>query len=150
MNELNQLPDNVNQLNDNPEESAVSKISLVEERLNIDIQKIETGKVQVHKKIVSEEISQQVPVTHEEIEVTHKAINQYVDAAPAIRFEGDTTIISVVKEVLVIEKKLMLVEEIRLSKKQITTTTNVTEVVRKEEIEINRIGSRTENTTTNQ
>ncbi|RYE22169.1 MAG: DUF2382 domain-containing protein [Sphingobacteriaceae bacterium] len=139
MNELNNLSNVANQPDVNDAALAVSKIALVEERLNIDIQKVETGTVQVHKKVVSEQVVQEVPVTHEEVQVERVAINQYVDAAPTVRYEGDTTIISVVKEVLVVEKRLMLVEELHISKKQITTSATVTETLRKEEIEINRV-----------
>ncbi len=132
------------------EEALTSKIALVEERLKIDVRQVETGTVQVYKKVVSEEVTQEVPVVSEEIQVEHKPINQYVESAPAVRVEGDTTIISVVKEVLVVEKRLMLVEELHITKTQIASTTTVTETLRKETIEINRLNSTQENTTTNQ
>lgn len=144
MNEIN-LSHTVNQPEIADAELAVSKIALVEERLNIDIQKVETGTVQIHKKVVSEQVTQEVPVVHEEVQVERVAINQYVDAAPNVRYQGDTTIISVVKEVLVVEKRLMLVEELHISKKQITSSATVTETLRKEEIEINRVDPSTKN-----
>lgn len=136
--------------NIDPEEALTSKIALVEERLKIDVRQVETGTVQVYKKVVSEEVTQEVPVVSEEIQVEHKPINQYVESAPAVRVDGDTTIISVVKEVLVVEKRLMLVEELHITKTQIASTTTVTETLRKETIEINRLNATQENTTTNQ
>lgn len=145
MNELNNLSATNNQLDLNNSKSGISKIDLVEEKLNIDIQKVETGSVQVHKKIISENVTQEIPVTHEEVQVDHVAVNQYVDVAPQTRYEGNTTIISVVKEVLVVEKRLMLVEELHISKKQVTSSATITETLRKEEIEINRIDTSTEN-----
>ena len=145
MNEIPHLSDTINQPEITNAGLAASKIALVEERLNIDIQKVETGIVQVHKKVISELVTQEVPVVHEEVQVERVVINQYVAAAPNIRYEGDTTIISVVKEVLVVEKRLMLVEELHISKKQITSSATVTETLRKEEIEINRIDPSTEN-----
>lgn len=132
------------------EEALTSKIALVEERLKIDVRQVETGTVQIHKKVVSEEVTQEVPVVSEEVLVERKPINQYVESAPAVRVEGDTTIISVVKEVLVVEKRLMLVEELHITKTQIASTTTVTETLRKETIEINRLNPTQENTTTNQ
>lgn len=131
-------------------EALTSKVSLIEERLKIDVRQVETGTVQVHKKVISEEVTQEVPVVSEEIGIEHKPINQYVESVPAIRVEGDTTIISVVKEVLVVKKRLMLVEELHITKKQIASTAIVTETLRKEAIEINRINPTSENTTTNQ
>ncbi|RYE23242.1 MAG: DUF2382 domain-containing protein [Sphingobacteriaceae bacterium] len=115
------------------------KIVLLEERLKIDLEKVETGKVQIHKKVISEEINQQVPVVSEQVSIEHKPVNQYVDSVPPVRVEGDTTIISVVKEVLVVEKRLMLVEEIHLIKNKTETFATVTGILRKDEVQINRI-----------
>ncbi|MGI4804028.1 MAG: YsnF/AvaK domain-containing protein [Janthinobacterium lividum] len=132
------------------EESSLEKIVLMEERLKIDLEKVETGTVQIRKKVISEEVTQDVPVVSEEIIIEHKPINQYVATVPAVRTEGDTTIISVVKEVLVIEKRLMLVEEIHLTKNKTETITTVNETLRKDEVEINHIDLKTSNTATNQ
>jgi Domain of unknown function (DUF2382) len=41
-------------------------------------------------------------------------MNRPVNAAPPVREEGETTVISVVEEVLVVERRLVLKEEIRL------------------------------------
>ncbi len=131
-------------------ELLASNVPLIEERLNIAIKQVETGKVFIHKKVVSEEVSQEIPVTQEEVQIDRVAINQYVETAPATRYDGNTTIISVVKEVLVVEKRLILTEELHITKKQVTSHTMVTETLRKEEIEINRVDLTKENTTNNQ
>jgi len=68
-----------------------------------------------------------------------KPINQYVDTAPAAsRYEGDTLIIPVLKEVLVVEKKLMLVEELHIRKRNTEQIITGSETLRKESVEINR------------
>jgi uncharacterized protein (TIGR02271 family) len=142
---LNENNNPVNQHRTDNQESLVSKIPLIEERLNVGIRKAETGTVQVHKKVVLEQVTREVPVVQEEMQVERVAMNQYVDTAPNVRYDGDTTIISVVKEVLVVEKRLMLVEELHISKKQSTSFATITETLRKEEIEINRIDTSPEN-----
>ncbi len=147
MNEFSKFKEQASQQAMNKEDMPVSKIPIVEERLNIGVRRVETGTVQLSKRVVSEEVSQEVPVTYEEVQVEHVAINQYVEVAPeAVRYEGNTTIISVVKEVLVVEKRLMLVEELHISKTQVTSTSTVKEFLRKEEIEISR--AETSNTAT--
>ena len=151
MNILNNNADQLNQQNIGDKDPLVSKVSLIEERLNIGVRKVETGTVQINKKVISQEVTQEVPVTQEEVQVEHIQINQYIESAPTVRYEGDTTIIPVVKEVLVVEKRLMLVEELHITRKQITTTSTVNESLRREEIEINRINSAENNTqSTNQ
>ncbi|RYY30289.1 MAG: DUF2382 domain-containing protein [Sphingobacteriaceae bacterium] len=121
--------------------SAADKITLLEERLKIDLHKVETGSVQVHKKVISESVSQQVPVVSEEILIEHKPVSRYVETYPAPRTKGDTTIISVVKEVLVVEKRLLLVEEIHFTKTRTTVTTTVSETLRREVAEVNHLDS---------
>ncbi|RYE29224.1 MAG: DUF2382 domain-containing protein [Sphingobacteriaceae bacterium] len=128
------------------EESSAKKIALIEEHLKIDVKQVETGLVQLHKKVVSEVVTQQIPVLSEEILIEHKPVNQYIENLPAVRVEGDTTIISVVKEVLVVEKRLLLVEEIHLTKTRTETTATVTETLRKDVVEINRTDLTTNNT----
>ena len=56
----------------------------------------------------------------------------------ASRYEGDVMIIPVLKEVAVIEKRIMLVEEIHVSKKQTEKTETREVTLRKEEIKITR------------
>lgn len=149
MDSFGNYKDQVNQQHLDEENLSVAKIPVLEERLNIGIRQVETGTVQLHKKVISEEVTHDVLVTQEEVEVERVAINQYVEAAPATRYENDVTIIPVVKEVLVVQKKLMLVEELHITKKQVISTTTVKETLRKEEVEINRIDA-TENSTTQQ
>lgn len=54
------------------------------------------------------------PVFHEQAEIEHVPVNRPVDAVPAIRRDGDVTIIPVVEEILVTERRLMLKEEIHV------------------------------------
>ena len=70
------------------------------------------------------------------IEIKKVAVNKYVTEAPAIRYEGNTTIIPVMKEVAVIEKKLLLVEEVHVTKHVVGKTEQRTVPLRKEEIEV--------------
>jgi stress response protein YsnF len=42
-----------------------------------------------------------------------------------VRFEGDTTIVPIVKEVVVVEKALMLVEEVHIRKRSIAEPTQI-------------------------
>ena len=57
-----------------------------------------------------------VPVSEEQVDVRRVAINRPVDQALPVRQEGDVTIVPVFEEVLV--KRILLREEIRISRKQ--------------------------------
>jgi uncharacterized protein (TIGR02271 family) len=131
--------------NEAPNASAASAsqgttIPVVAEELQINKQQVETGRVNISKKVTAEEVTVDVPVVREEVILEKKTFNQYIDTAPpAVRQEGDTTIVSVVKEVLVVEKRLMLVEELHITKNRIETSVPTTETLRKEEVEVNRV-----------
>ena len=61
-----------------------------------------------HEQLVDEAL------THERVEVERVPIGRTVEAVPPIREEGDTTVLPVVEEVVVIERRLVLKEEIRI------------------------------------
>ena len=58
------------------------------------------------------------PLWREEVEVTRVPMQRVVDGPVPVREENDTTIISVVEEVLVVEKRWMLREEIHIRKQR--------------------------------
>ena len=82
---------------------------------------VEKGSVRIVKKVNTEEEKISVPLRSEEVEVERVAINEYVNTPPSVRYEGNTTIVPVVKEVAVVEKKILLVEEIHITKRIKTT-----------------------------
>ncbi|QJD94829.1 YsnF/AvaK domain-containing protein [Mucilaginibacter robiniae] len=129
---------NLNTRNQETAQTSDSVIPVVQEELHVDKKQIETGKVHVSKKVVTEPVNVSVPVIQEDVVVEKKAFNQYINTPPpGVRQEGDTTIISVVKEILV--KQLVLVEEIHITKRRTETSANVQENLRKEEVTVNRI-----------
>ncbi len=114
-------------------------IPVMQEDLQVDKQLVESGKINISKRVVDEDVTVNVPVVNEEVIVAKKAINQYVDTPPpAVRQDGDTTIVSVLKEVLVVEKRLMLVEEVHITKKRTETANPSQETLRREEVTVSR------------
>ena len=111
-------------------------LNVLQEQVNIDKETVVSGKVVIRKNVQEENEMITVPVSHEEVKIKKVAINKYVDTAPEIRYEGETTIIPVIKEVLIVEKKLLLVEEVHVTKNVVTQTTEHTIPVRKEEVSV--------------
>jgi stress response protein YsnF len=74
----------------------------------------------------------------EEVEIERVAVNRVIDEAVPVRYEGDTTIISLLEEVLVVEKRLVLREEIHIKKlrKEVHNPQEV--LLREEQVEIVR------------
>ena len=77
-------------------------------------------------------------LTHERVEVERIAINRMIDAVPPIREEGDITIISVVEEIVVVERRLLLKEEVRLRKVRVTEQHLETIVLRDQDVVVTR------------
>ena len=65
-------------------------------------------------------------------------IDQLVDNVPIARQEGDTMIYPVLKEEFIIQKRLRLVEEIRVTRRQFQTTDTQTVSLRRKEITVER------------
>jgi len=93
-------------------------IPVVEEQVQVLKRAVETGKVHIKKVVQEREETVDVPLRAEEIEVRRVAINRTVDGPVSIRHEGDTLIIPLLEEVLVVQKQLRLKEEVHVIKKQ--------------------------------
>jgi uncharacterized protein (TIGR02271 family) len=116
-----------------------TSIPVIEEKLQVEKEVIETGKVHISKRVHEEEETIGVPLSHEEVKVERVPVNKYIEEAPpGIRQEGDTTIISVLKEVTVVEKRLMLVEEVHISKHKESSISEQKVKLRKEEVIVDR------------
>lgn len=114
-------------------------IPVVEENLQVGIRQEETGRVRAIKKVHEENVIVSGPVTNEELHVERVPLNQYIDVAPpAVRYEGETMIIPVVQEEVVVQTRLVLVEEVRITKRQIESTFEKPVTLRKEEIIVER------------
>jgi uncharacterized protein (TIGR02271 family) len=116
-----------------------SSIPIVEENVHIDKKIIEKGKVIISKSIKEESEIINLPVANEEVTIERVSINQILDKPPeAIRYEGNTVIVPVLQEITVIEKRILLVEEIRITKTSISSTETKEITLRKEEVKIER------------
>ncbi|MDQ3513144.1 MAG: YsnF/AvaK domain-containing protein [Chloroflexota bacterium] len=110
-------------------------IPVREEVLIPEIHETDLGAVVIHKRVEEVPVSTSVDVEREQVSVERVEINRQVDTAPGPRQEGDTLIIPVVEEVLFTEKRLMLKEEIHVTRKRITERVPVEETLRREVVE---------------
>jgi uncharacterized protein (TIGR02271 family) len=116
-------------------------IPVIAEFLQVEKQTVETGRVVLHKTVHVESQTVEVPLREERVQVQRVAVNRYVDEAPPVRQEGDTMIVSIVREELVVTKRLLLVEELHVHKQILTTQTPQTVELRREEVSYERIAT---------
>ncbi|HEY0313670.1 MAG TPA: YsnF/AvaK domain-containing protein [Allosphingosinicella sp.] len=113
-------------------------IPLVEERVAISKAEVETGRLRVRIAIDEREEGVAAELSRDEVEVQRVPRGVPLDTLPEVRVDGDTTIIPVVEEQLVVEKRLVLVEEIHLVRRTESATHEVPVTVRSERAEVER------------
>lgn len=96
------------------------------------------GRVQVHVQTVTREHVVDEALSHERVEVERVAIGRPVDSVPPDRQEGDTTVISVVEEVVVVHRQLVLREEVRVRRVRVTEQHRETVSLRVQEAVVER------------
>ena len=114
-------------------------VPLLAEELRITREKVLTGGVRVHKTVNERTEAVNEPVYQEQIEIERVNVNRFVDEPPLTRYEGDVMIVPLLEEVLVIEKKLVLREEIRISKRRDTSHHQEEVVLRSEDATLEQI-----------
>src|SRR5262245_39194216 len=113
-------------------------VPLHAEEVSVAKRRVVTGKVKVGT--VTRETEQLVEelLEHEHVEIDRTAIGKQVDKAPPVREEGDTLIIPVLEEIVVVERRLLLKEEIRVRRTREKQPYQERVVVRKQEAVITR------------
>ncbi len=91
-------------------------IPLVAEELRVSKSAVVTGGVRLTKRVSEREETVNEPLLQESVSVERVALGTVVSEAPQARQEGDTLIVPVLEEVLVVEKRLLLKEEVRITR----------------------------------
>jgi len=91
-------------------------IPLVAERLSVGKRTVPTGRVRIRTLVDETQEWIREDLARETAEIERVPIGREVDEVPQVRQEGDVLVVPVVEEVLVVEKRLVLKEEIRIRK----------------------------------
>ena len=108
-------------------------IPLAAEELVAEKQPIVLGKVRVHKGVETVQQNLTVPVYHEEAIVEHIPVDQYDANAPT---GPNDLIIPVTEEQIVVEKRTVVKEYIRIRKNIVTQDQHISDTVRREFVEL--------------
>jgi len=115
-------------------------LPVIDEEIIIEKEQIPRGIVRVTTRVETREKEVDATTNHEKVIVEHVPINKLVeDVVPRVRKERGVLIIPVVEEVVVIQKRLMLVEEVHISKERSQKTTPHSVMLRRAIVEIDRI-----------
>jgi stress response protein YsnF len=113
-------------------------IPLHEKEVSLSRREIKKANVQValvtgtREQLIDEEL------THVRVEIERVPIDRTVEVAPPTRQEGDITIIPVVEEIVVVERRLVLKEEVRVRRVSTKEQHQETLVLRQQEAVVTR------------
>jgi uncharacterized protein (TIGR02271 family) len=122
-----------------PAETIYAVVPVLAEDLEVQKRSVETGKVRITKVVHEREALVDEPLWREEVEVTRVPMQRVVEGPVPVREEHGTTILSVVEEVLVVEKRWMLREEIHIRKQRLETHQPQQITLRSEDVQVERV-----------
>jgi len=115
-------------------------LRLREERLNVSKERVQAGEVGLHKEVVTEQKTVNVPVTHEEVVIERHAVTDgRVDNTPI--GEGEVIRVPVNEEQVNVTKNTVVTGEVAVGKRAVQETQQVTDTVRREEARIDEQGN---------
>ena len=114
-------------------------IPVIEERLTVNKVVKTTSSLHVRKSVEEVTTPVEATLTSESYTIERIPKNEFIEKAPdPMRNEGDRIIVPVVEERLVVEKRLVLVEEIHMIKKQELRDYRDEVALRREVVEVER------------
>ncbi len=120
-------------------DEGVQRIQLREEQLSARKQTVQAGEVHVHKDVITETRSIDVPVTHEEVVIERRAVNAGTASDTPIG-QDETIRVPLSREEVTLEKQAFVREEVEVGKRQVTETQHLTGTVRREEARVENTG----------
>ena len=132
--------------NDSPAVDDTVTVPLLEERATFERHEVETGRVRVRLRTEAEEQRLHADLRSEAVEIERVAIGRELAAGeappvPREEEEGRVLIIPVLEEVLVVEKRLVVREELRLRRTSTSQSVEEPVTLRRQHAEIERLPS---------
>ena len=93
-------------------------LPLVEENIETHRRTVETATVRVRTVLQTREEVARADIYRHAVSVEHVPINREIDEIPLPWEDGDVLVIPVVEEILVVEKRLVLKEELRVRRRR--------------------------------
>lgn len=115
------------------------KITLQEERLDVDTHEVQTGEVNVKKNVTEEVKTVEVPVKHEEITVEKRPVADKEGTGETLGMEEEISI-PITEEQIEVKKRPVVTDEVVINKETKEETKEVKDTVRKEDIDVDADG----------
>ena len=113
-------------------------LPVIKEELVIEKRPVLDGRVRVTTQTEHVDEVARVRLDADQVEIERVPIGRDITEMPDVRYEGNVTIVPVVEEVLVVEKRLILKEEVRITRRTTSETVEVPVTLRKQRVHIER------------
>ena len=124
------------------ETTADLRVPLAEEHVTVTKREVTTGRVVIKTLVETVQEMARADLRSEIAEVTRVPLDQLVSGAvPDVRQEGEVTIVPVFEEVLVVEKRLILKEEIHIRRRSTVEAIEEAIPVRRQSAQIERLNA---------
>lgn len=117
------------------------RVPVMEEQLEVGTRVVDTGRgVRVHKSVSEQPVTIDERLGRDEVQVRHVPVDRIVpsDQAPVTRYEGDTLVVPVLEEVLVVERRLRIKEELHITRVRHEERYQDTVVLKSEQVHVER------------
>jgi len=121
------------------DETETTIIPVIAEQAVITKRQVQGGGVRISKVVHEREETVHTSLAHQETDVTRVPVGEFVSEPEQTRQEGDTLIVPVYEEVLVVEKRLRLRERLLITKRLVETDQDEQVVLRAEEAIVERL-----------
>jgi uncharacterized protein (TIGR02271 family) len=116
-------------------------IPVVTEELHVDKERVPTGGIRVQKLVREHEEIVDMMLAKDEVDIRRVVIGKDIDGPMPVRREGETIVIPVVEEVVVVEKRFRLKEELHISRSTHKEPHRETVTLKSEEAVVERVDS---------
>ena len=125
----------------NQEKQELERVPVVQEEAWIEKRIVDTGRgVRIHKTVAEHPCQIDKSLLRDEVQVSHVPVDRIVplDQAPATRYEGDTLVVPILEEVLVVERRLRIKEELHITRTRHEERHAETVLLKSEQVSVER------------
>lgn len=117
-------------------------LPLIEESLSVERVAVDRGGYRISKRVESRDEIVDEPLRRDEVRIERRKVGRTLAEGeiPDARYEGDTLVLPIVEEVVVLQKRLVLSEEVRVTRLSGTRRAPQSVTLRKEQVSIERLG----------
>jgi stress response protein YsnF len=120
-------------------------IPVTQEELTVERRVVDTGhKLRVRKEVLEDVVDVHASLFNEFVDAQRVPIGRVVETATPVRREGDVLVVPVFEERLVTRRELVLVEEVRITRRREVRNSSASVPLRRERVVVERFDPATE------